>query len=242
MAKTMQNAMDDARGVLQDRDATNFRWSEADLLAYGNQAVAEIALRRPDLFATFGDIPLTAGETYQVAPAGALRLMDIIRVKGGRVVKECSQDDLDQFNVNWYSDTAAPTKNWMRHPRSPVAFYVYPQAPVSTTLIGMWSATPVAMAASDTFSFSDAYFPLVCHYIVWKAESRDDEAVQSARATLFLAAFNGGLGISAKTKATADSDVGNRDMQRALAANAQQGTQQQPGVVQQPVQQTGAEY
>jgi hypothetical protein len=235
MAKTMQNAMDDARGVLQDRDATNYRWVDADLLSYGNQAVAEIALRRPDLFATFTQIPLTNVDTYQVAPAGTLRLMDIIRVTGGRVVKECSQDDLDQYNVNWHADAAGPTKNWVRHPRSPLAFYVSPPSDGTIVLTGMLALTPVQMVATDQFTFSDAYFPIVCDYIIWKAESRDDEAVQSARATLFLAAFNGSLGVSARTKATADSDVGNKDTQTALAASAQQGASPgYPPAAQQP--------
>lgn len=221
----MQDCMTDARSILQDTDATSYRVSELDLLRFGNFALGEIALRRPDLFSTFGEIgPLTANETLQSAPAGALRLMEIIRVKGGRVVKECAMDDLDQFNVNWHSVPGATPVNWVRHPRDPVKFYVSPPPPQGTTLIGQWAASPTILVAQAPLPIPDAYAPVISDYMVWRAESRDDEFVSAPRATLFLAAFNASLGISAKTKATADSDVGNRDIQKQLAAQAQNTT------------------
>ena len=208
MAVTLGQLRTGVRGVLQDTDADSPRYSDEDLNDYANDALYEIALRRPDLFSFFGDIPLTAGETFQKLPDGAIRLMDIVRVKGGRVVKEADQDSLDSFNVNWHSDPAGLTQNWMRHPRDPVAFYVYPQAPVATTLIGQWSKTPTPLVEDeDQVPIADVYKPVIEDYMVWRAESRDDEFVSSPRAVLFLEAFNASLGASAKTKATADRDT-----------------------------------
>lgn len=210
MAVTLQQCMTGVRGVLQDTDPTNYRVSDADLVDYGNDAIYEIALRRPDLFSFFGDIPLTAGETYQTLPAGAIRLMDIIRVKGGRVVKECSSDDLDNYDVNWHIATAAPTQNFIRHPRDPVAFYVSPPAPAATTLVGQWAKSPALIAAGDPIPIADVYKPVIEDYMIWRTEARDDEYVSAPRAVLFLEAFNASLGVSAKTKATADADAPSR--------------------------------
>src|SRR5882672_10071624 len=136
MAVTLGQLLTGVRGVLQDTDVTALRYADADLIDYANDALYEVALRRPDLFSFFGDIPLTAGETFQKLPSGAIRLMQIVRVKGGRAVKEADPDDFDSFNVNWHLDTADVSQNWMRHPRDPVAFYVYPQAPGATILTG----------------------------------------------------------------------------------------------------------
>lgn len=219
----MQDCMTDARSILQDTDATSYRVSDVDLLRYGNFALLEIAIRRPDLFSTFGEIPLTANETFQALPAGALRLMEIIRVKQGRAVKECTQDDLDQFDVNWHAATSAIPTNWIRHPRDPVRFFVSPPALTGTILIGQYAATPAIQAAGAVLPIPDAYAPVISDYMVWRSESRDDEYVSAPRAVLFLEAFNVSLGVSAKSKATADSDVGNRDIQKALAANQQSG-------------------
>lgn len=218
----MQDCMNDVRSILQDTDATAYRVSDADLIRFYNFALFEIALRRPDLFSTFGDIPLTAGQAEQALPAGALRLMEIFRVKNGRVVKECSQDDLDSFDVNWQSAANAVTVNWVRHPRDPVQFFVSPPPSGGTTLRGQWAQAPAYTTDTTTnLPIADAYAPVVCDYMIWRAESRDDEFVSAPRAVLFLEAFNASLGVSAKTKATADSDVGNRDIQRQLAATTQ---------------------
>jgi hypothetical protein len=216
VAVTLQQCMTGARSVLQDTVGPDYRVSDADLVDYGNDALYEIALRRPDLFSFFGDIPLTAGETLQKLPAGAIRLMDIIRVKGGRVVKECSASDLDGYNVNWHSAAAAVTENFIRHPRDPVAFYVSPPAPVNTTLTGQWAKAPTALNAGDPIPIADVYKPIIEDYMIWRAEARDDEYVSAPRAVLFLEAFNASLGVSAKTKATADSDAPSRS-QRAPA-------------------------
>lgn len=225
----MQDCMTDARSILQDTDATNYRVSDADLLRYCNFALMEIALRRPDLFSTFGAVgPLTVGETLQTLPAGALRLMEIIRVQGGRVVKECTHDDLDQYDVNWHTATNGTTANWVRHPRDPKQFYVSPPPTSGIYLMTQYSATPTVAIASAALPIPDAYAPVISDYIVWRAESRDDEYVSAPRAELFLKAFDASLGVSAKTKATSDSDVGNRDMQKQLAARAQAGAGQSP--------------
>lgn len=223
MAVTLQDCITESRGILQDTDATAYRVSDADMVIYGNGALFTIALHRPDLFSTYGEITLTASETLQSAPAASLRLMEIIRVKAGRVVKECDHDDLDSYDVNWHTVTAsASTKNWVRHPRDPNKFYVSPPPTAGVILIGQWAVSPTIIAAGAAIPIPDAYKPIIAEYIVWRAESRDDEYVSSPRAAMFLEVWKSNLGVSARTKATADSDVGNRDMQKAMAATQQQ--------------------
>lgn len=227
MAYTIQDCVTEARGIVQDIDNTAYRVSDADAVIYANSALNTIALHRPDLFSIIGTIALTAGTTLQTAPAGALRLMEIFNVVGGRVVKECSQDDLDSYDNNWHNETAAATTNWVRHPRDPLKFFVSPPPDAPTAAVGLRGqyATPVAaaLALGSAIPLSDAYKPVITEYIVWRMESRDDEFVSTPRAMLFFESWKSNLGVSAKTKATADSDVGNRDMQRQLAANTQQG-------------------
>lgn len=233
MAYLISDCMTSARGITNDTDATNYRVSDADYVIYANEALATIALHRPDLFSSFVEITLTASETFQSAPAGTLRLMEIIRVKNGRVVKECSHDDLDSFDVNWHSATAGVPTNWARHPRDPAKFYVSPPAANGTILIGQVAQSPAVVASNSALPIPDAYKPVIVEYMVWRAESRDDEAVSQPRAVLFLAAWKANLNVSARTKATADSDVGNRDIQRAVARQ-----QAVAGPTGQPQQQT----
>lgn len=52
MAKTYQNAIDEAREILQDTDADGYRFSTATLLNILNRALQELGRIRPDAFWT----------------------------------------------------------------------------------------------------------------------------------------------------------------------------------------------
>ena len=49
MARTVKDAVDQARALLQDSD-TPYRYSDTDLVAYLNNGLAEIKRLRPDVF------------------------------------------------------------------------------------------------------------------------------------------------------------------------------------------------
>jgi hypothetical protein len=230
MSYTLQDCVTEVRGILQDAVAT-YRITDADMVIYGNGALNTIALHRPDLFSTIGDITIVAG-TLQAAPTGSLRLMEVFRINGGRVVKECAQRDLDTFDVNWHSAATGPTQNWVRHPRDPNRFMISPPPDAGTVtakLYGQWSVSPTALVIGDTLPIPDAYKPLIVEYMVWRCETRDDEYVNTARAGVFIDSFKSNLGVSARTKQTADSDGGNRDLQMAAAAARHQGIPAQQG-------------
>lgn len=52
MAKTVADAVTEARAILQDND-TPYRYSDADLVAYLNDGLLETRKIRPDLFRTY---------------------------------------------------------------------------------------------------------------------------------------------------------------------------------------------
>lgn len=50
MAKTLQNVITEVRQVLQDEDSDNYRYPDADLVGYLNNAFYEIRRLRPDAY------------------------------------------------------------------------------------------------------------------------------------------------------------------------------------------------
>src|SRR3972149_3706081 len=91
--------------VSEARDTTHdlevpYRVSDAKMTEYANAFVRELALLRPDLFSTVGDITCTAGTCLQVAPSGAIAPMAVFQVKAGRVVTEANRGQFDRFNSN----------------------------------------------------------------------------------------------------------------------------------------------
>lgn len=194
-----------ARDTTLDETAT-YRVSDAKYIKYANDFTAEAALLRPDLFATVGEINCTSGETRHSAPTTSIRLIDIFRVKNGQAVIETKREILDRYSPTWHSDTAAAAKNWMRHDRNPNVFFTYPKAPADQILIGEWAALPTAYAAtSDNLTIQDVYAPAMHHYLVARAESRDDENVSGDRAKMFYALFVSLMGASERAEDKADA-------------------------------------
>ena len=62
---TLNQAISLARIALNDTDATGYRYSDADLLQYGNDALDAIAHARPELFYSDAEITPVTGKTLQ---------------------------------------------------------------------------------------------------------------------------------------------------------------------------------
>jgi len=74
----------DVRRIVQD-ETTTYRYSDAFMLAMGNQALKRIQLLRPDLFAKTGTVANTAGEVLQSAPTDSLRIIEVLSINGSGV-------------------------------------------------------------------------------------------------------------------------------------------------------------
>lgn len=55
--------------------------------------------------------------------------------------------------------------------------------------LGMWNILPSELAVTDYFPVTDEYVPIVADYITGRAEMKDDEHVNSARAAEFVKMF-----------------------------------------------------
>ena len=202
------------RQLLQDSNSNPAlqRYSDDLLVGFANQTLKRIALLRPDLFSFIGDITCTAGEVLQTAPTDSIRLMEILRVKNGDSIRETNRETMDQTYPAWGSDAAAPCVNWMRHPRNPNRFFIYPKAPVAQVLIGEYAQTPPNYLASDNILLlPDAFFPCVVDGTVYMAEAVDSESVSSQRAEMFQKSLTGMLSASLESRAVTDKENAGMD-------------------------------
>jgi len=210
----LSDVITEARKLLQDTNAdiSLQRFSDATLLGFANQTLKRMALIRPDLFSYVGEITCAAGEVSQAAPSDSIRLMEIFRVKDGSAVRETNRQTIDQTYPGWVDATAGACVNWMRHPRNPNKFFIYPKAPASQVLIGEYAKTPPDYAAGDTVALlPDAYFTAVIDGTVFLAESIDNEHITSGRAKMFYDNFAASLEGNYKTRLFTDLDSGGLD-------------------------------
>jgi hypothetical protein len=190
MGLILQSCIDNARGILQDLDVDDTRYSDADLLEYGNGALRSLPTIRPELCYEEGELECEVGKALQsVSFDDAHSLVDVVRIKDGSAVLKCDKVALDAFNPTWMTTTAAAAQNWMPNGNDPRRFYLYPPAPAAQVLEVIYVAIPGPFAAGDDTGFPLTLTEAVTDYIVGMAESRDDEHVTSQRAAQFIAQF-----------------------------------------------------
>jgi hypothetical protein len=204
---TYADAITGAHTVLND--VARARYTDANTFLYAQDAVREIAMLRPDLFVTTTNIACVAG-TRQSLGADGLYVIDVIGVVGGRAVTKADLKTLARYNPNWQNDDAGECENWFplyddQTKRPQPQFIIYPPASVGQVLTVQHAYDPLATppsAASETVPLPDQLKPAVEAYIVFRAESVDDEHVNSGRAAQFYTSFQTILGLSEKAKKT----------------------------------------
>lgn len=185
-----------ARGILQDRDADGYRYSDADLLEYGNGALRALPEIKPEWLHTEGEVECVAGKALQsVSYDDAHALVAVLRIKGGAVVLPCDKAALDAFSPGWMAATSGAAKNWMPSGSDPVRFFVSPPAPAGQVLEILYVRIPGPFAADEDTGLPETITEAVADYMVAMAESRDDEHVNSGRAAQFLNQFAARLGV-----------------------------------------------
>lgn len=205
----VSDVIDEARKLIQDED-TPYRYSDGALLGFINLGLKQIALLRPDLFIVNADVACTQDEVTQDLPAGATRLVEVFRVVGGNAIEEVVREIYDRFYPGWVAEASGTPTKYMRHPRHPTKFHLYPAPQAGTSVELEYVAYPQTVAdVGDTITVpSDAYFTAVVYATVWLAESLDNEHVDSGRAKLFQDTFMQLLGMDAKAREVTDAESG----------------------------------
>src|SRR5512134_2017332 len=97
---TMQEAVDRARALLQDT-VTPYRYTDADLLAYGNDALDVMVGVKPELFMSTATHACVFGPKQQLSAATWFGLVRVVGVNNGNAMLEVDGRALDAFTPEW---------------------------------------------------------------------------------------------------------------------------------------------
>lgn len=181
-----------ARTVYNDTDLDLYRFTDAELLVYVNEAIAEISALKPALFTSIGDLDCIAGQCEQTLDfADAQLIIRPICIHGGAALTPFDMATMDAFNPNWRNDTAGPAQQWSRLENDPLRFLIYPKAPAAAqTLDVQFVRNPLVLALTDPITEIPAGFiPAIPDWVIYRAESTDDEHAVSGRAAMHRDAF-----------------------------------------------------
>lgn len=204
MSFTVAEIVTEAREMLLDETAP-YRYSDDFIVRKVNQVLRRMIIVRPDLFTTIAPISCVAG-VLQSCPADSVRLMDVTVNSANKAVKEINQEVLDLMFPSWAGDSSVPATNWMRYPRDPNRFYIYPPAAAGDALTIVYAKSTPAYLLGDTVALQDAYFPVLLDGVCWLMESMDAEHVESSRAKMFKDAYEGALGAGLTARKITDTE------------------------------------
>lgn len=194
------------RSILNDADATGYRWSDAELIDATNDAQRLIALYRPDSCPANTVATLVAG-SKQTIPAGGFRLMDVIRNVGndgvtpGRSIRIAERDTLDAYDPYWHTNVKRnEVKNFVYDGRNPNVYYVNPPVNAGVKVEILYSKYPTALTGSnDDLTVTDAYIEAIVNFVLFRAYSKDaDFGANAQLAQGYLSLFASVVG--AKTQ------------------------------------------
>lgn len=190
------------RPTLNDLSAV--RYSDPNLLEWAVDGLREMVVYRPDLFTVTGTFTCVAGHE-QALSGNALYIVDILANGNGDVIPEADLMTLSAFNQSWRNDAPDVASVWMRVPVDGGKdindhFYLYPPSPEGQQLKAAWVELNTALSLGSSVPIPNNYEPALEAYMIFRAESIDDEHVVEQRAALFRQAFEMMLGVGKKTE------------------------------------------
>ena len=186
---TPQSCITIARLVINDTDSNAYRQPDNELLSYFNDGLKECATENPSYFQTTGDFTCIAGQTEQALTfADAQMFKGVLRIKDGKSVQQMDLEAMQLFNPNWSSDPVGIAQNWTKMADEKLRFYIYPKAPSMQVLEVIYIRNPaIYTIAQNVTDIPDVWAAALADYIIFRAESKDDEFVSSGRA---VASYN----------------------------------------------------
>lgn len=180
-----------ARFIYNDADSVLYRKEDTELLGYVNEGLLAISALKPELFNTIGDIACTQGEVEQaVTFADAQVLTEVLCIHGGNALTPFDMKTMDAFRPGWRSDPEGAAVQWTRKPGDPLRFFIYPKAPASQTIDVAYIRIPLTLGLDDQINEIPAGFlPALVDYVIYRAESADDEHSNSGRAANHYQSF-----------------------------------------------------
>lgn len=213
MPVTAQSVVRRATDILQDQ--TSIRWTADELVRWLNDGQREIALYRPDAFATYGTLTLVAG-SRQSLPASGFKLLDIPNNASGTkaAIRMVDRRALDEQNPAWHGMSGTSTVvHYCYDPRDPRTFYVYPPSAGGNSVNAVYAAYPTDVtepspgatytSVTGNISVPDIFASALLDYMLYRGYSKNSEyAGDPARATAHYGAFANALGIEVKSTVT----------------------------------------
>jgi hypothetical protein len=211
---TPADVIDSARRVL--RDGVFLRspdtYAAATLLVFVNNTIKRMVTLRPDLFTIVATVATTPNVALQTMPSDSFRLVDIFQVTSANTLEEVDRLQFNRTDINWAAEAAGTPVKFMRHPRNPNRYFLYPRPTTGITLQAEYVKIQPTYNLNDTITgLPDDYLPAVVDGVIYSVLSFENEINQTQlgqmRAKMYWESFTQTLGVSLQMRALTDTET-----------------------------------
>lgn len=203
---TPQDIISAVRNVVQDT-VIPYRYSDAEMLSCTNMALKTMSTYRPDAFSYITVTATTADTVVQTLPSDAIRLVEVFSMVGGNAVTEVNRETMDQMYPTWVSDPAGTPVNFVRHPRNPASYFLYPR-PVDGTVVAVeYIRAPLDYELNDQIDITPDMFAVAVSATIHMLESVDTEPNNAERTKLFRDLALDAMTASLNNRAVPDTET-----------------------------------
>lgn len=194
------------------QDATNKRWTRAELLGYLNDGQRDLCLIKPEAYTINASQQLVAGVRQSIPATGAafVAMRYNLGTTGSTIGRTPRVTDLEVMGRNvpkWAAASAsAEVQEVMHDPKDPKVFYVSPPQPASNQGYAqvVYHGVPTDLGAeASTIVLDDVYKTALVNYVIYRAYLKEGEFINPAGAMAHRAEFLGLLGAKDTSEAKA---------------------------------------
>lgn len=203
MAYTVQDAIDRARVLLQEvlfeGELDGVAWTNAELLMWANDAIAEIVRLAPYAYSKPITVPLKAGALQELPEGVSLLLEGVCNVtadgEDGRAVFKATRRAVDGEDPNWRSMPKTQiVRRCILSGSAPRTFEVYPPNDGTGYLRLICTSDYAPVVATDALPIPAVYLAAVVNYICYRAFGKEQENADAvSKSADFYQAFAGAV-------------------------------------------------
>ena len=198
-------------------DITGIVWTEKELLEHFNDAIKDIVLHRPDASANNTDFECSPDSSKQSLPGDALRLIEVVRNKDGKVITKIDRATLDATRPDWHQSSATTAiEHFVYDERDPKTFYLYPRpandgaSPHKIEIVYSTCPSEILIdessikdgSDSTTIPLDDTYVNAIIDFMLYRAYSKDlGSAANAQRSASHYQTYGNALGMKLQADA-----------------------------------------
>lgn len=184
------------------QDTRRVTWTEAEVLAYLNEALRATAGVKPDMYVVQEYVTLVAGIS-QTLPSDGVAFMDITHNQAtGRVVTQVDKALLEEANRFWPASTQqAEVQHYTADPRYPLQFTVFPPNDGTGSVYLKYGAVPPELTTVyQSLSIPDSYQDPLVNFVLYRCYSKNTKDQDLTKAAAYRQAWGQALGLKSQAQ------------------------------------------